>query len=78
MTAEEREAILDSTIRAWAPDGWRVETRSQFQATMISGRPPGARMLRGGLLGVAAGRKERRVVISVTESGQLDQAPVAS
>jgi len=38
-TAEERKATLDQTLEDWAVDGWRIENRSDFQATIAKGEP---------------------------------------
>ncbi len=37
-TAEERKAILDSTLQVWGARGWRIENRSDFQATVAKGK----------------------------------------
>jgi hypothetical protein len=37
-TAEERRATLDRTLQLWGAKGWRIETRSEFQATIAKGK----------------------------------------
>lgn len=73
----EREEILDRLAAEWAARGWRVETRSRFQATMVTGSGAVSRAGKGGLIGVIGGRKLRRVVVSVTDEGAIQQTPVA-
>src|SRR5262245_28944677 len=36
-TADERKAALDRAIAYAASQGWRLETRSDFQATVVKG-----------------------------------------
>jgi hypothetical protein len=36
-TADERKAILDSFLARQAGAGWRIESRSDFQATLAKG-----------------------------------------
>lgn len=33
-----RIALLDAEVAEWIREGWRVESRSNFQAVMVSGR----------------------------------------
>ncbi len=34
-----RIALLDAEVAEWIREGWRVQSRSDFQAVMVSGRP---------------------------------------
>lgn len=76
MNEADRETVLDSAIRDGAEQGWRVESRSRFQATLVWGSPIGSRLLRGGALGLALGKRERRVLMSVTEAGEVEQIAI--
>jgi hypothetical protein len=37
QTAEQRKATLDRTLQLQGAQGWRIETRSDFQATIAKG-----------------------------------------
>jgi hypothetical protein len=37
-SADERKAILDRTLAARGAEGWRIENRSDFQATVATGK----------------------------------------
>lgn len=37
-TADERRSILDRTLQIWGAKGWRIENRSEFQATIAKGK----------------------------------------
>ena len=37
-SADERKAILDRTLQLWGAKGWRIENRSDFQATVAKGK----------------------------------------
>ena len=37
MTADQRKATLDRTLQLQGAQGWRIETRSDFQATIAKG-----------------------------------------
>jgi len=37
-TADERKATLDRTLQLWGARGWRIENRSDFQATVAKGK----------------------------------------
>ncbi len=37
-SAEERKAALDRALQTYGAKGWRVETRSDFQATIAKGK----------------------------------------
>lgn len=37
-TGDERKAILDRSIQMYGARGWRIETRSDFQATIAKGK----------------------------------------
>lgn len=39
LSAEQRSAILAQQIAAQAMQGWRVESRSEFQAVLVKGQP---------------------------------------
>ena len=34
-----RIALLDAEVAEWIREGWRVESRSDFQSVMVSGKP---------------------------------------
>ena len=36
--ADERRAILDRTLQRYGASGWRIESRSDFQATIAKGK----------------------------------------
>lgn len=38
QTADERRATLDRALQARGARGWRIETRSEFQATIAKGK----------------------------------------
>ena len=38
LTDSARIALLDAEMAEWIREGWRVESRSSFQAVMVSGR----------------------------------------
>ena len=38
-SADERKAILDRTLAQAGSKGWRIENRSDFQATVAKGNP---------------------------------------
>ena len=38
LTDSARTALLDAEVAEWIREGWRVESRSSFQAIMVSGR----------------------------------------
>jgi hypothetical protein len=37
-TPDERKAGLDRTLQRYGAEGWRIETRSEFQATIAKGK----------------------------------------
>jgi hypothetical protein len=37
-SADERKATLDRTLQNYGAQGWRIETRSDFQATIAKGK----------------------------------------
>lgn len=37
-TPDERKAILDRSIQLYGARGWRIETRSDYQATIAKGK----------------------------------------
>jgi hypothetical protein len=37
QTADQRKATLDRTLQRYGAQGWRIETRSEFQATIAKG-----------------------------------------
>ena len=39
LTPEQRKATLDQRLRAEEAQGWRVETRSETQASLARGKP---------------------------------------
>jgi hypothetical protein len=39
MSAEGRKATLDAALQRTGAEGWRIETRSDFQATIAKGKP---------------------------------------
>jgi hypothetical protein len=81
-TADERKVILDRALQTWGAKGWRIETRSDFQATIAKGKEIGhvlhllLTVFTVGLwliiwlvLGIAGGVK--RKMITVDEFGNL-------
>ena len=36
---QARAAVLDTEVAGWIRKGWRVESKSDFQAVMVTGRP---------------------------------------
>ena len=66
---DPRAAALDAYLAERADDGYRVETRSEWQA-VISRRHRLFFVLRL----VAAGKAERRLVVSVDQHGQVTAA----
>ncbi|MFN8187423.1 MAG: hypothetical protein U0R69_10130 [Gaiellales bacterium] len=38
QTADERKATLDRSLQLHGAQGWRIETRSDFQATIAKGK----------------------------------------
>lgn len=39
MEITERNLVLDTELQGWARKGWRVENRSDGQATIAKGKP---------------------------------------
>jgi hypothetical protein len=39
LTVDQRSATLDRTLRVQEAQGWRIEARSDFQATIAKGKP---------------------------------------
>jgi hypothetical protein len=75
-STEERKATLDSALQRYGAQGWRVETRSEFQATIAKGKEVnhllhlflavitfGLWLIPWLILGVGAGVKRRMVTI---------------
>lgn len=82
VSDQERRAVLDRELVAVASRGYRVETRSEFQATVVRGKPPSHilhLLLSLVTLGlwlvvwalVAMGPGEERFVVSVDERGYV-------
>jgi hypothetical protein len=79
-TADERREALNASIATWGLQGWRVESRSDTQATLAKGRRPNhllhliLTLVTFGLwalvwIGVAIASKERRQVLTVNGEG---------
>jgi hypothetical protein len=81
-TPDERKATLDRTLQLWGAKGWRIETRSDFQATIAKGKEIshvlhfflvlftlGLWLIVWFLLGVGGGVK--RTLITVDEYGNV-------
>jgi hypothetical protein len=39
LSADQRKGTLDRTLQVQETQGWRIETRSDFQATIATGKP---------------------------------------
>ncbi len=39
MNENDRSAVLDKTVGDWGRAGWRVESRTATQASLIKGKP---------------------------------------
>jgi len=89
MSTEDRRAILDRELVAIATRGYRVETRSEFQATVVRGSRPshvlhlilslvtlGIWLIVWAL--VALGPGEERFVLVVDERGHVTGTRVRS
>jgi hypothetical protein len=83
MPPDDRKAALDRTLQKAGAVGWRIETRSDFQATIATGDRPNhllhlvLTILTGGLWGlfvwapvVAFGGLKRRM-ITIDEYGDV-------
>jgi hypothetical protein len=81
-TPDERKSVLDRTLQQYGAQGWRIETRSDFQATIAKGKEIShvlhlfLTLLTVGIwlifwlgLGVAGGVKRR--MITVDEYGNV-------
>lgn len=89
VSDRERRAILDRDLVAVASRGYRMESRSEFQATVVRGKPPSHvlhLLLSLVTLGlwlivwalVALGPGEERFVLVVDERGHLTGTRVRS
>lgn len=38
VSDEDRRQLLDDTVQKWAANGWRVEQRDGYQATLVKGK----------------------------------------
>jgi len=81
-TADERKAVLDSALQRYGAGGWRIENRSDYQATVAKGKEVshllhffltlftlGLWLILWLVLGVAGGVKRR--MITVDEYGNV-------
>ena len=83
----ERIAALDEEVADWVRDGWRVESRSDFQAVLVTGRPVSHLLhailavltlglwLIGWLIVTVTGGEDRELV-SVDPYGNIDSEKV--
>ena len=69
-TADARSAALDAYLVQRGAQGFRVETRSGFQAVIVRRHP-----LHYAFRWVAKERAEQRLVISVDEHGKVAAVP---
>ena len=87
LSARERIAALDEEVAEWVRHGWRVESRSDFQAVLVSGKPVShllhaiLTVLTAGLwligwLIVAFTGGEERELLSVDPYGNVDSEKV--
>ena len=81
LSADERRAILDRRIQEQVLRGYRIESRSDFQAVVVKGHRPNhvlhliLSVLTAGLwlfvwLGVVAFGGEKRLLVTVDEFGR--------
>jgi hypothetical protein len=40
VSVEERRQLMDAAVIEWAGNGWKVESRSEFQAVFTKGKRP--------------------------------------
>jgi hypothetical protein len=40
IPTEQRRQLMDTAVNEWAREGWRVESRSEFQAVFAKGHRP--------------------------------------
>ena len=87
LTTRERIATLDEEVAEWVRHGWRVESRSAFQAVLVAGKPVShvlhailAVLTLGlwliGWLIVAFTGGEDRELVSVDSYGNIDSEKV--
>lgn len=80
MPAEQRRQIIDSAVNEFVTGGYRVESRSEFQAVFVRGKRPNhllhliLTIVTLGLWGIvwiylAVVKHEKRMVVSVDEYG---------
>lgn len=87
ISPEKRTELLDGALIYFAKGGWRVESRSEFQATLAKGKPTthvlhllltiltlGWWLIMWLVLGIGGGVK--RKVITITEYGLMDEQKV--
>ena len=87
LSARERIAALDEEVADWVRHGWRVESRSAFQAVLVSGKPVSHLLhailavltaglwLIGWLIVTVTGGEDRELV-SVDSYGNIDSEKV--
>jgi hypothetical protein len=75
--ADERKSILDETLQLWAQAGWRIESRSDFQAQVASGKTAGERTASFGLAGFFLGPRVKRTLLTVDEYGDVHEQQVS-
>ena len=87
LSARERIAALDEEVAEWVRHGWRVESRSDFQAVLAIGKPVSHLLhailavltaglwLIGWLIVTATGGEDRELV-SVDSYGNIDSEKV--
>ena len=87
LSDRERIAALDEEVADWVRHGWRVESRSSFQAVLVAGKPVShllhailAVLTLGlwliGWLIVAVTGGEDRELVSVDPYGSIDSEKV--
>lgn len=76
MTGDERRTVLDQELAARTAGGWRIENRSDFQATVARGKGAGRRTVGLGALGLLFGKRLEQVLLTVDEAGQVSEQQV--
>lgn len=87
LSIDERRELLDGALIYFAKGGWRVEHRTDVQATIAKGKPTshllhlflaiitlGVWLIVWLVLGIGGGVK--RKVITITEYGMMDEQKV--
>jgi hypothetical protein len=81
VPTDQRRGLMDDAVAEWTRGGWRVETRSDFQAVFSKGKRPNhilhllLTIVTLGLWGIvwivlALTSHEKRMIVSVDEFGQ--------